>query len=83
MAASSLQSIAYWLGRTHPRACLWPTDHERETRAIEVIAYTVGTLHGQRFARIFATHSFSPNQAEHPRILQSGHDISWKRASPS
>ena len=68
-------AIAFWLARTHPRAHFWPNDSELEARAVEVMATVVGTIHGQGFARIFATNSFSPNQADHPAIQQLGRDI--------
>jgi len=72
---TEVQAIAYWLGRTHMRAGLWPSDIEAETRALEVMAYVVGTLHGQGFARIFATNSFSRNPAEHADIRAMGRAI--------
>jgi glutathione S-transferase len=68
-------AIAYWLARTHPRAQLWPADIEGETRALEVMAYVCGTLHGQGFARIFATSTFARNPADHTEIQRSGRHI--------
>src|SRR5271165_5478110 len=53
-ALTEVPAIAYWLGRTNPRANLWPDGIEAETRATEAMAYIVGTVHGQGFARIFA-----------------------------
>src|SRR6266700_6106668 len=59
IALTEVQAIAYWLARTHPRAKLWPEDIEAETRALEAMAYVVGTVHGHGFARVFATSSFA------------------------
>ena len=52
-------ALAYWLARHHKRAKLWPDCADAEFRALEVVAYVTGTLHGQGFARIFATGTFT------------------------
>lgn len=72
---TEVQSIAYWLARSHPRAKLWPDDIERATRAIEAMAYVVGTIHGQGFARIFATTTFARSPDDHDDIRRLGRDI--------
>ncbi len=72
---TEVPAIAYWLGRAHPRAKLWPGDIEDETRAIEAMTYTAGTVHGQGFARIFATKSYSPNPSEHAAVQTLGREI--------
>lgn len=74
-ALTEVPAIAYWLARTHPRARLWPEDVESETRALEAMAYIVGTIHGQGFARIFATSTFARNPADHDAVRQLGRDI--------
>ena len=74
-ALTEVPAIAYWLARTHPRAKLWPEDVESECRLIETLAYVVGTIHGQGFARIFATDSFTCNAADHEAIRTLGRDI--------
>lgn len=74
-ALTEVPAIAYWLARTHPRARLWPEDVESETRALEAMAYIVGTIHGQGFARIFATPTFARNPADHDTVRQLGRDI--------
>lgn len=67
--------IAWWLGRSRPRADLWPDDFAAETRAWEIMTYVAGTIHGQGFARLFATRSFSPNEADWDTIRALGMDI--------
>lgn len=74
-ALTEVPAIAYWLARTHPRANLWPDDAEQETRLIEAMAYIVGTIHGQGFARIFATNTFARNRADHESVRALGRDI--------
>jgi glutathione S-transferase len=68
-------AIAYWLGRSHPHNKLWPREVEDETRMIEAMAYIVGTIHGQGFARMFATNTFSRNPDEHESVRALGRDI--------
>src|SRR5262249_21802298 len=74
-ALTEVQAIAYWLWRSHPRTRKWPEDAENETRMIEAMAYIVGTVHGQGFARIFATSTFARNPADHESVRALGRDI--------
>lgn len=68
-------SIAYWLGRSRPRAGLWPQDVEVETRALDIMAHVVGSVHCQGFARIFATASFALHPADHEVVRSHGRRI--------
>lgn len=72
---TEMPAIAYWLAHANPRAKLWPQDAETAARAIEAMAYIVGTIHGQGFARIFATGSFTRNPADHAAVRALGRDI--------
>jgi len=72
---TEVQAIAYWLARGYPRAKLWPEGTESECRLIEAMAYIVGTIHGQGFARIFATNTFARNPADHDSVRELGRDI--------
>jgi glutathione S-transferase len=72
---TEVQAIAYWLGRAHPRAKLLPADLEGETRVIETLAFVVGTVHGQGFARIFATPTFTRNEADHEAVRAFGREL--------
>ncbi len=74
-ALTEVQAIAFWLARSHPRAKLWPRDPESETRLIEAMAYIVGTIHGQGFARIFATNTFTRHTADHESVRTLGREI--------
>ena len=75
---TEIQAIAYWLARSHPRAKLWPDGAAIESRLLEAMAYTVGTIHGQGFARIFATSTFTRNAADHASVRELGRDIVTK-----
>ncbi len=75
---TEILAIAYWLARTHPRAGLWPKDVENACSLIETVSYVVGTIHGQGFARIFATNTFARNTADHDGVRQLGRDIVTK-----
>jgi glutathione S-transferase len=72
---TEVQAIAYWLAHTHPKARLWPDDIENASRVIEAMAYIVGTIHGQGFARIFATNTFARNPDDHDGVRSLGRDI--------
>ncbi|MGB9116925.1 glutathione S-transferase family protein [Bradyrhizobium sp.] len=75
---TEVQAIAYWLARSYPRARLWPDGAESECRLIEAMAYIVGTIHGQGFARIFSTAAFARNPADHDTVRELGRDIVTK-----
>jgi glutathione S-transferase len=72
---TEFQAIAWWLARSAPKSKLLPDDAEGEARVIEAMAYVVGTIHGQGFARIFTTDTFTGNQAEHAAVKARGQEI--------
>ncbi len=72
---TEVPAIAYWLGRTKGRGKFWPGNIEDETRAIELMAYVAGTVHGQGFARIFAPHTFIADPALHEAVQRKGREI--------
>ena len=72
---TEVAAIAYWLARSHPRAGLWPEDIDGASRLVEVMAYVTGTIHGQGFARIFATSTYARNPSDHDSVRQLGRDI--------
>lgn len=74
-ALTEFQAIAYWLARTYPKAKLLPGDADGDAKAIELMDYAVGTLHGQGFARIFTTEKFTPNPADHAVVKAQGLEI--------
>jgi len=72
---TEFQAIAWWLARAYPKAKLLPDDTDGEVRVIETLDYVVGTLHGQGFARLFTTDSFTPNAADHEAVQARGREI--------
>lgn len=77
-ALTEFQAIAYWLARTYPKAKLLPGDPDGDAKAMELMDYAVGTLHGQGFARIFTTEKFTPSPADHDAVKSQGLDIVTK-----
>ena len=65
-------AIALWIARTHPDAHLWPRDPEAEARAAEMMVYTVGTLHGQAFRRVFFPQEFCKEDSHRPAVQADG-----------
>ena len=59
-ALTEFQAIAYWLARAYPRKRLLPEDPLLAARAVELMVYVVGTVHGQGYTRIFTTDRYLP-----------------------
>jgi len=74
-ALTEFQAIAYWLGRSNPKAKLLPDNLDDEVRVIETMDYVVGTIHGQGYTRIFTADNFTPNAADHEAIKARGREI--------
>ena len=74
-ALTEFQAIAWWLARSYPKAGLLPGDADGEARVIEAVDFVVGTLHGQGFARLFTTDTFTPNAADHDAVKARGREI--------
>ena len=86
---TSFPSIAYWLARRYPRKRLLSDDPFLAARAIELMDYVVGTVHGQGFTRIFTTDKYLPEgldaaenrrwseaiQAQGRRMVQEAFDV--------
>jgi len=72
---TEFQAIAYWLARSYPKARLLPGDADGDARVIEAMDYVVCTLHGQGFARIFITDTFTPNEADYEAVRARGREI--------
>ena len=72
---TEFQAIAYWLARQYPKAKLLPGDADGDTRAIEIMDYVVGTLHGQGYTRIFVTDSYTDKPEEQETIKARGREI--------
>lgn len=68
-------TIAWWLGRNHPRRKLLPAALDGELRILEVMSYAVNTIHGQGFTRLFTTDKYSDNEGEHEAIRAQGRNI--------
>jgi glutathione S-transferase len=60
--------IAVWLARQNPDLHLIPSDADEEYRALSVMDYTVGTIHGQAFGRIFKPKQFEPQDPVHQTL---------------
>ena len=74
-ALTEYQSIAYYLASAYPKAGLLPTEPVMASKTLEIMAYVVNTLHGQGFARIFATDNFIQGDIEPALIQEAGYKI--------
>lgn len=75
-------AIAMWLARANPQAELLPADAMVQARALEVLEYVEGTIHGQGYARMIAPQAFATTDAvdadgrmEEERIVLRGKQI--------
>ncbi len=62
---TEFSAIATWLARSNPEKNLLPADAEGEARAVEVLAYVEGTIHGQGYARMMVPRMFEPQDVVH------------------
>ena len=75
-------AIATWLARTNAERGFLPSDPDSEARALEIMDYSVATLHGLGFARVFLPQTFEPPDALHETlglgktaIKKQGHEV--------
>lgn len=61
-------AIAVWLARQAPELKLLPSDPDEEERALSLMDYAVGTIHGQGFARVFMPAKFEPQDPVHQTL---------------
>ena len=71
-------AIAYWLARTNPFANLLPDNIDLQARVLELMDYTVATIHMQGFGRLFRPSNFAPNAADEDAVRAKGKDIADK-----
>jgi len=74
-ALTEFQAIAYWLARTYPKAGLLAADPDQAARAIELMDYVVGTIHGQGFQRVFVPEKFATDSTQYEQVKRQGADI--------
>jgi glutathione S-transferase len=60
-ALTEFQAIAYWLACAYPRKRLLADAPLQAARALELMDYVVGTVHGQGYTRIFTTDRYLPD----------------------
>lgn len=61
-------AIAVWLARQAPELGLLPSDPDEEERALSLMDYAVGTIHGQAFGRLFKPAHFEPQDPVHQTL---------------
>ena len=65
---TEFSAIATWLARSNPEKALLPSNVDGEARAVEVMAYVEGTIHGQGYARMFMPAKFEPQDVVHQTV---------------
>ncbi len=62
---TEFSAIATWLARVNPEKNLLSADPEGEARAVEVMDYVDGTIHGQGFGRMMMPQQFESQDLVH------------------
>lgn len=75
---TEVPAIAFWLGKARGRGKLWPTTIEDETRAVELMSFVAGSIHGHGFARYFAPGNFCADSSQHASIKAQGLTLAQK-----
>jgi glutathione S-transferase len=78
---TEVPAIAFWLGKARGRGRLWPKDIEHETRALELMTFVAGSIHGHGFARFFAPGNFCPDSSLHQSVKAQGRALVEKTFS--
>lgn len=68
-------AISLYLAMRYPQARLMPDDTLAQARAVELMDYVVGTLHGHGFRLIFRPQSLGANEASMEHARQEGRAI--------
>jgi glutathione S-transferase len=80
-ALTDFKSIALYLAETYPRGRLLPADPALAARAVELLDFALGQLHGEGFTRIFTTERYlspreqQPGSALRDDVADHGHEI--------
>lgn len=68
-------AIAWWLALVNPDSGLLPRNPDLQARALEIMDYVVGTMHGQAFGRMFRPAMFAPSEADHEQVKAQGRQM--------
>jgi glutathione S-transferase len=68
-------AIAWWLALMHPDSGLLPRNPDGQARALELMDYVVGTIHGQAFGRILRPALFAPSESDHEQVKARGREM--------
>lgn len=74
-AITEFSAIAYWLARQYPKAKLLPGTAEADSKAIELLIYAVGTIHGQGYTRIFTTDKYTSQPEQFDAVKAQGRSM--------
>lgn len=74
---TDFRSIALWLAARYPRARLLPDDPALAARAVELLDFALGQLHGEGFTRIFTAERYlaAPGARALDDVVAHGREI--------
>jgi glutathione S-transferase len=78
-ALTDFVSIARWLAQAYPQRRLLPESKAERARALTLMDYAVGVIHGEGFTRVFVSERYAPDpegkksaESEGRRIVSRG-----------
>lgn len=74
---TDFRAIALWLAERHPRARLLPDEPALAARAVELLDFALGQLHGEGFTRIFTAERYlaEPGARARDDVVAHGRQI--------
>jgi glutathione S-transferase len=74
-ALTDLVAIVEWLGRNRRRGALWPSEPEKEARALSIMAHVTQRIHGEGFARVFVSGAYAADPEGKSFVERDGREI--------
>lgn len=71
-ALTDYLTICWWLGKTYPRKQLIPEDLMAQIRVLDALNYSVNTLHGHGYTRIFTPDRYAADTSGQERVKAEG-----------
>ncbi|GAA5171997.1 glutathione S-transferase family protein [Viridibacterium curvum] len=68
-------AISYWLAARHPRRKLLPEDSVLAAKAMSLLSYVTGHVHGQAYTRIFTTDAYTADATQHVAVQARGREM--------
>ncbi|MGD0679107.1 MAG: glutathione S-transferase N-terminal domain-containing protein [Polyangiaceae bacterium] len=75
LALTDFASIAVWLADAHPKMGLLPVAGDARARALDVMQYVLGVVHGEGFTRVFVSERYAVDADERGEVEREGRSM--------